>query len=802
VRRFEQEGRAAAALNHPNIVVIYDAGSQDGVFYVATELLEGETLRERLAGHALPVRKAIDYAIQIARGLAAAHARGITHRDLKPENLFSTKDGLVKILDFGLAKQSATKPTGSHPTDLATQPIETNPGIVLGTASYMSPEQVRGQVADARSDLFSLGVVLYEMVSGKRAFPGESGVEVINAILKQDPPDLDAALPPVLDRMIRRCLEKKPEERFQSALDLAFALESISGSTSSGTQQIPEKPKRRYAWMIAAAGSIFLVATGVVVGRRTSRAPSPSFQRVTFRRGFVDGGRFANAGKTIVYSASWDGNPFRIYSTQAESPESRDLGVTDAHLLGVSPTDEMALDLTPQLGVSLPGTLARAPISGGTPREIADDIIAADWTSDGKNLAVVRARPGLQQLEFPIGKVLYQTTGAIGFPRISPKSDLIAFIDAPIGAAVGSVATVDLKGNKKTLTELWLGGVSGLAWSSSGDEILFAAAPYGATSSFYGINRSGRQRLIAHFPGNFTVNDVAPDGRILMTHALLWSELLYRPTVDSKETDLYWHDLSEMRDISRDGKRLLFDEVGDATRSGEDYVTYLRDTDGSPAVRLGPGYPLEISPDGKWAMVLGSIRAPTQLVLLPTGTGEARPLTHDGIHHQGAAWTPDGRRIVFVGNEPGHRIRYYVQGVDGGSPGAVTPENVSYSFFDPVAISPDGKSVAVADLEGKIVVYPLDAGAPRAVPKLADGFIPLRWCPGNALLVYRAGEVPVKILRVDIETGDHTPWKELAPAYRTGFTGNSEVRVSANCQSLGYSSLYLTSDLWIVDGLR
>src|SRR5271169_2782118 len=279
VRRFEQEGRAAAALNHPNIVVIYDAGSEGGVFYVATELLEGETLRERLSNSALPVRKAIDYAVQIARGLAAAHAKGITHRDLKPENLFLTKDGLVKILDFGLAKHAAMKSAGTHPSELATQPIETDPGKVLGTVGYMSPEQVRGQVADARSDLFSLGVVLYEMVSGKRAFTGESGVEVMSAILKQEPPDLDAALPPVLDRMIRRCLEKKPEERFESARDLAFALESISGTTTSGTQRIA-KPPRRYAWMIGlAAGAVLLVAVGVVLGRRlTPRTLSPSFQ--------------------------------------------------------------------------------------------------------------------------------------------------------------------------------------------------------------------------------------------------------------------------------------------------------------------------------------------------------------------------------------------------------------------------------------------------------------------------------------------------------------------------------------------
>jgi Tol biopolymer transport system component len=736
--------------------------------------------------------------------LAAAHAKGITHRDLKPENLFLTKDGLVKILDFGLAKHAAMKPAGaSHPTELATQPIETNPGLVLGTAGYMSPEQVRGQVADARSDLFSLGVVLYEMVSGKRAFSGDSSVEVMNAILKQEPPELDAALPPALDRMIRRCLEKKPEERFQSALDLAFALESISGTTSSGTQRIPEKRQRRYAWTIVLVAGACLLAVAFIAGRRTSRTPSPSFQRVTFRRGVIDNGRFANGGRTIAYSAAFDGNPFRIYSTQAESPESRDLGLANAHLLGVSSSDEMALALTPGLMFAT-GTLARAPISGGTPRAVADDITAADWASDGQRLAVVRAKPGFQQLEFPVGNILYQTTGSIVSPRISPKGDLIAFVDGPLGAtgAIGSVATVDTKGNKKTLTQLWLGWIEEVAWSPSGDEILFAAAAHGDTTSLYAVNRSGRQRSITHLPGAFDVLDVAPDGRLLMSHAVVSLSLFYRPAIDSKETDLYWHDFSSLSDISRDGKALLFAEAGDATRRGEDFVSYLRGTDASPAVRLGNGYPLELSPDGKWAVALGPMRAPSQLVLLPTGTGEARPLTHDGIHHQGAAWTPDGKRIVFVGNEPGHRIRYYVQGVDGGPPRAITPDDVTFNSFDPVAISPDGKSVAVAGLDGKIVLYPLDDGTPGAVPKLENGLVPLRWCKDNSLMVYQPGDLPVKIHRVDLETGEQSLWRELAPASRTALIGIPSTRVGADCRSSAYSAQYFPSELWLVDGLR
>jgi eukaryotic-like serine/threonine-protein kinase len=800
VRRFEREGRAAAALNHPNVVVLYDAGLQDGVYYVATELLEGESLRERLSGAALPVRKAIDYGTQIARGLAAGHAKGIVHRDLKPENLFVTRDGLVKILDFGLAKYEIPKAAAASPTELATQTIATDPGKVLGTVGYMSPEQIRGQSADARSDLFSLGVVLYEMVSRKRAFRGDSAVEVMNAILKHEPPELEAALPPSLDRIIHRCLEKKPEERFQSASDLAFALGSISETSEHKAQAPP--PRRRYLRAIAlAAGAVALLAAGVLTGVRMVRAPLPSFQRVTFRRGAIASGRFGNGGRTIVYSASWDGNPLRVYSTQTENPESRDLGIANALVLGVSPANEMALSIRSAGGTR---TLARAPISGGAPRQIADDIADADWASDGQRLAVVRAKPGLQQLEFPVGNVLYRSTGGITNPRISPKGDLIGFIDNPIGGqGTGSVATVDLKGTKKTLTEFWLGSLTGLAWSPSGDEILFTASAYGFTNSLYAVSRRGWQRLVAHLNGFYFLYDIASDGRLLLRHGLISNTLAYFPRGDSKETDLYWHDLSTIADISRDGKFLLFSEGGDATRSGEDWVTYLRGTDGSAAVRLGPGFPLEISPDGKWAMVLGFTRAPSQLMLLPTGTGEARQVTHDAIHHQGAAWTPDGEEVVFVGNEPGHGMRYYVQALDGRAPRAITPENVSFDFTYPVVISPDGGSVAAAGLDGKITLYSLDGGAPRAVPKLADGSAPLRWCPDNrSLLVRQPGNVPAKIFRVDLQTGNQVLWKEWAPAYRTGLGFMNRIRVGVDCQASAYSVLYAPSELWVASGLR
>jgi eukaryotic-like serine/threonine-protein kinase len=267
LRRFEQEARAASALNHPNILTVHDVGTQDGAPYVVSELLEGETLRERLSSGALSSRRAVDYATQIARGLAAAHEKGIVHRDLKPENLFVTKDGRVKILDFGLAK--LTRPEKVSPTtEVPTQTAGTEPGVVMGTAGYMSPEQVRGESADQVSDIFSLGAVLYEMLTGRRAFRGASVIETLNAILKEEPAEVSQAgrdVSPPLERITRRCLEKSREERFQSARDLAFALEEATGASVPSPAAAAVRPGRSPVSLLVILGIGVVLLLAVLV---------------------------------------------------------------------------------------------------------------------------------------------------------------------------------------------------------------------------------------------------------------------------------------------------------------------------------------------------------------------------------------------------------------------------------------------------------------------------------------------------------------------------------------------------------
>jgi len=407
LQRFAQEARSAAALNHPNILSIFDIGDgESGSPYVVSELLEGETLRDRLRNGPLPTRKAIEYALQTARGLAVAHEKGIVHRDLKPENLFITEDNRVKILDFGLAKLTAPESNG-HGADAPTVQAVTEPGLIMGTDGYMAPEQVRGKPADQRSDIFAFGAILYEMVSGKRAFHGETAADTMSAILKEDVPELAETarnVPPGLDRIVRHCLEKSPTQRFQSTGDLAFDLESLTEVSSAGSRsgvqaaakQAVAASSRRRVLQIAGAvvGVLVIGALGWWLGSRGGRTTIPEYQQVTFRTGYIDNARFTPDG-SIVYQAAWDGGERQLYMARTQENGARELGLKDADLLAISKIGELAVRLNSinLTGYAVTGTLARVPMSGGSPRGVLDNLQDADWAPDGEQMAVVRRDP-------------------------------------------------------------------------------------------------------------------------------------------------------------------------------------------------------------------------------------------------------------------------------------------------------------------------------------------------------------------------------------------------------------------------
>ena len=610
LHRFEQEARAAGMLNHPNITAVHDIGSVDGAPYIVTELLEGETLRQRISGGAVPVRKATDYAVQLAKGLAAAHEKGIVHRDLKPENIFLTRDGRVKILDFGLAKLKAEQEGGSQ-TDLRTI-SGTEPGVVLGTMGYMSPEQVRGRAADARSDIFAFGTILYEMLSGQRAFRGDSAADTITAILTKEPPDLSQTnkeIHPGLDRLVRHCLEKNPEERFQSARDVAFDLESLSGLSAPTSAAAAAGPVARRRWigpsLIAAALALALgLMAGYRSGKKAGYVPPPNYQQLTFRRGEIYASRFAPDGQTVIYAAAWDGKPVEMFATRTDRPESRVFGLVGADLLAISAAGEMLVSLDRHVYETFirSGTLAEVGVSGGVaPREIQKDVEWADWAPDGKDVAVVRDVNSRSQLEYPAGKILYQTAGWISHPRVSPDGTLVAFMEHPQRRDDGgTVAVVDREGKKRTLSATF-SSEYGLAWSPDASEIWITATKVGGNRALHAISLTGRERLIARVTQSLTLQDVARDGRVLVAHDTIRIGILAGGAGQAKERELAWLDWSSLFDLSNDGKTILFAETGEGT--GPEYSTFVRGTDGSAPVRLGEGAATALSPDGLWAVV-------------------------------------------------------------------------------------------------------------------------------------------------------------------------------------------------------
>jgi eukaryotic-like serine/threonine-protein kinase len=523
--RFQHEARILSTLNHPNVLAIFDVGEQNDMRYLVSEFLDGQSMREALSAGVLQRRKATEYALEIAKGLAAAHEKGVVHRDLKPDNIFITADERVKILDFGLAKQTATESAADEsPTMTVVAP--TTPGTVMGTVGYMSPEQVRGQTLDHRSDIFSFGAVLYEMVSGKRAFSRESSVESMNAILKEDVAELSASgghVSPGLDRIIRRCLEKKPERRFQSASDLAFAIEALNAS--SGISQAvpvtaPPTRKMRIEWVITALVILILGLVALPLWRYKPRAAAPAtYTQVAFRPSYIRMARFAPGG-VVVYAASVNGEPMTLFSARTDTLQSQLLNVK-ADLLGISRSGELAVSLHRTFDAWTPsGRLARVPLGGGATRELLDDVIDADWNKDGSDLAISRRVVHGSRLEYPPGHVLYETSGWISDLRFSPTGGQIAFLDHPlIGDDRGWVSVIDLEGHRRVLTQEF-SSEQGLAWSPSGDEIWFTAAavesatpgrPIGA------VNLQGKLRLVASAPVYLQLQDIAPDGRVLLS---------------------------------------------------------------------------------------------------------------------------------------------------------------------------------------------------------------------------------------------------------------------------------------------
>jgi eukaryotic-like serine/threonine-protein kinase len=794
-----------AQLHHPHIASIFGLEESAGVQALVMELVEGPTLADRIAAGPIPIGEAIAIAGQIAEALEAAHEKGIVHRDLKPANIKVRPDGTVKVLDFGLAKAMATE-TGR--ADLTHSPTitshHTQAGVILGSAAYMSPEQARGKAVDKRADIWAFGVVLFEMLSGRRLFEGETVSDILAAVLRGDlswdylPPDV----PPAVRRLLARCLERDPRRRLRDIGDVRILLEEarsdqgedhpVARPTPAGSSYLRALP-----WALFGLTLLGLAGLGAWTWHHRSGTAHPPhfvFKQKTFTRQSIFNARFAPDGKTIVFSAAQQGHSPRLFVIRPDYPAPQPIGAEDTHLLSVSSRGELAVLSHAQWKYAyvFEGTLGRVPLGGGAPRDIMEGVRCADWSPNGSELAIIHTVEGKDRIEFPIGRVLYESPSPLTDLRVSPDGKRVGFFEHPVPFDDrGSLDVVDLAG-KRTVLASGFWGEEGLAWLPSGDALLLAAGRQDQTYQAREVDLAGHERVVMPTPGSVTIYDVSQGGARLFARDDMISTIQLRPPGSTESRDFSWLDYSSRPVLSRDGRLLALSDEGPT--GGANYAALMCGTDNPLFVQLGEGKTLAFSPDGRW-LVVAVPSSPPKLMLYPTGTGQPRRVDCGQLEGFGSCdWFADGRSLLVSANEPRKAPRCYVLSLGGGTPRPVTPEGTSSGL-----VSPDGRWVCAKSLDGGFALYPLDGGPPRPLPFLSPEDVPIRWSPdGKALWVRSSGSFPAQIVSVEVAGGRRTPIGTIGPSDPAGAVSIGAVSL-ADDPHVHVASIYrLVSKLFIV----
>jgi Tol biopolymer transport system component len=815
--RFEREAQAVSSLNHPNVCTLHDVGRAGDTDYLVMELVEGETLAQRLLKGALPLGDVLKLGGQIADALDRAHRAGVIHRDLKPGNVMLTKSG-AKLMDFGLARATGLGPA----SELTSSPTVVGPltaeGTIIGTFQYMAPEQLEGSDADTRADLWALGCVLYEMATGRRAFDGKSQASLITAIMGSQPAPISQLAPlspSALEHLVQACLAKDPADRIQSAHDIKLQLQWIAASGSQSGAALPQRAHpsagRRFRLLVAAAviGALLLGAAAGYGGRGRSTPASAGvadvrYVPVTFEDGFVFAARFAPDGRTIVYSADWDQQRRGVYVTSLDGPDSRSLGFAGADLLAISPTGELAILNGSSIRGGNPysriGTFARASLNGGASRPELDGVRFADIGVDGA-IAVARTDSRRQTLEYPLGHVLVEIPlvsmhlGAASFfvPRIAPSGNHVAFFDRRTTGAI-EVKIFDRSGKLEVTSppfpDWW-----GLAWTP-GNELWFGATEAsGAQTAVFSLDLRGRRRVVYRAPGALTLHDISPKGDVLASFDHVLSRMELIDVSGSAPLDRSWREGGDLSGMSA-SHALLFSQSGDS--GGPRGSVYFWPPDQPQPVRIADGSGRALSPDGRRALVI-SYETPPKVSIVPTGAGQPRELELGAIESVAwAGWHPDGRIVIEL-VRPDQKPIVYAVSPDGGNPVVALPDGISLRGDN--LISPDGSRIVGIDASGQLEVCALASSACRPLPGAHDREDVAGWsADGEFVFVYQKQVIPVKVERLHVASGARSPWKIVTPKH-VAVTGLFNLIASPD-GFLVYSFARYRSELYVIKGLK